>query len=362
MDEFAIDGHKLMYHPERVAAWLAAGDDWDKLKKVYPVYVEISPIGACNHRCAFCALDYMGYQPRRLDTAVMADRLAEMGARGVRSVMFAGEGEPLLHTGIGDMVEAAHRAGIRTSFTTNGVLLTEKFVERSLDKVSWVKVSCNAGTPATHAAIHGCPEGDFAAVVANLRRAVAAREAHGWGVRIGVQILLLPENAGEVETLARICRDEIGADYLVVKPYSQHKKSETTRYAGIDYAPYLDLAERLKAFDTDRFSVVFRARTMQHYCRDKDYATCLSTPFFWAYISSAGDLVSCSAFLGDARFSLGNVMEKSFTAVWEGEGRRRSLEMMRGLDIAECRSNCRMDKINSYLWRLRHPAAHDDFI
>ncbi|MEW5772159.1 MAG: radical SAM protein [Thermodesulfobacteriota bacterium] len=362
MDEFAIDGHKLMFHPERVAAWLAAGDDWEKQKKVYPVYVEVSPIGACNHRCTFCALDYMGYQPRRLDPSVMADRLAEMGEKGVRSVMFAGEGEPLLHTGIDHMVEAAHRAGIRTAFTTNGVLLGERFVEESLAKVSWIKASCNAGAPATHAAIHGCSEGDFPKVVANLRRAVAARDDHGWGARIGVQLLLLPENAAEVETLARICRDEIGADYLVVKPYSQHKKSETRRYADIDYTSYLDLAERLKGMETERFAVVFRARTMLSYHRDKAYATCFSTPFFWAYVSSAGDLVSCSAFLGDARFSLGNIMSHGFAEVWEGPGRRRSLDMMRGLDIAECRSNCRMDKVNSYLWRLRHPGAHDDFI
>lgn len=362
MDAYAIDGHKLMFHPDRVAAWLAAGNDWEALKKVYPIYVEVSPIGACNHRCLFCALDYMGYEPRRLDTAVMCERLAEMGHRGVRSVMFAGEGEPLLHTGINEMVDAAFAAGIDTSFTTNGVLLNEKFIERSLAKVSWIKVSCNAGSAGTYEAVHRCPPGDFARVRTNLRRAVEAREAQGLGVRIGLQILLLPENASEVEALARICRDEIGADYLVVKPYSQHKKSETKRYESIDYAPYLALRERLAELNTERFSVIFRAATMQNYSRAKGYATCCSTPFFWAYVSSAGDLVSCSAFLGDERFHLGNIMTESFGDVWEGEGRKKSLEMMRTLCIEECRSNCRMDKINSYLWRLRHPGAHDNFI
>lgn len=362
MDDHAIDSHKLMFHPDRVAAWLRAGDDWEALKQIYPVYVEISPIGACNHRCRFCALDYMGYAPRRLDPDVMALRLAEMGEKGVRAVMFAGEGEPLLHTGLARMVQDAFAAGIKTSLTTNGVFLRQPFVEQALDKLSWIKASCNAGTSETYAAIHNCPPGDFDTVMRNLREAVETRDRLALGTTIGVQLLLLPENAHEVETLALRCRDEVGVDYLVVKPYSQHKKSHTRRYEAMDYAPYLALRQRLEALGTPRFQVVFRARTMENLARGKAYDACCATPFFWAYVSSAGDLVSCSAFLGDERFRLGNILEQGFAQVWEGEGRRQALETMRSLDIGQCRDNCRMDKVNAYLWRLRHPRPHDDFI
>ena len=68
-DEFRIDSHKLIFHPRRGNAWLA-GD------QIYPLYAEISPSGACNHRCTFCALDYMEYKPRFLDTMVLKERLA----------------------------------------------------------------------------------------------------------------------------------------------------------------------------------------------------------------------------------------------------------------------------------------------
>ena len=48
MDYLRIDSHKLNYHPARIAEWLDAGKDWEKIKKVYPIYVEASPSGACN--------------------------------------------------------------------------------------------------------------------------------------------------------------------------------------------------------------------------------------------------------------------------------------------------------------------------
>ena len=56
MDKYRIDSHKLIYHVDRVHAWQQG-------ENVYPIYMEISPAGTCNHRCTFCALDYMECLP-----------------------------------------------------------------------------------------------------------------------------------------------------------------------------------------------------------------------------------------------------------------------------------------------------------
>lgn len=130
MDKYAIDSHKLIYHPKRVAQFLDVQDSWGKAKSVYPIYIEVSPVGACNHRCTFCAVDYIGYKSNMLDAGLFSERLHEMGALGVKSIMYAGECEPLLHKKINDMVEA-----------TNATVVNAEFIDRSLPLTSWMKAS-----------------------------------------------------------------------------------------------------------------------------------------------------------------------------------------------------------------------------
>lgn len=366
MDKFQIDSHKLIYHPQRVADYLAAGNDWEKAKTVYPIYVEVSPVGACNHRCTFCAVDYIGYKHRMLDPVVYSERVAEMGELGVKSIMFAGEGEPLLHKRIHDMARDTVDAGIDVSFTTNATALGEKFVEQSLPLTSWIKVSINAGTAETYSAIHQTKERDFALVISNLKRAVAARDRDGGKCAIGLQALLLPENAAEIETLVKIARDEIGVDYIVVKPYSQHLFSNTEMYKDVNYSGYLGMADTLQAYNTDRFNVVFRLNTMKKYHEDESqrYNKCNATPFFWAYIMADGAVSGCSAYLLEDMFMFGNINDGSFKEIWEGARRQRCFDHVRNtLDIKDCRKNCRMDEVNRYLFNLQEDRVdHVNFI
>lgn len=355
MDKFRIDSHKLHFHPRRVADWLAG-------ENIPPLYMEISPSGACNHRCVFCGLDFMGYKPRFLPLDTVCERLTELGKMGLKSLMFAGEGEPLLHRNISEMAEHAHASGIDVAFTTNGVLLQEDKIQRLLPVSEWIKISCNAGTAKTYASIHRTKAEDFDRVFRNLEAAVDFRKRRKLTCTLGLQALLLPENRGEMEELACRCRD-LGLDYLVIKPYSQHPQGESRRYETINYQDEQLLETTLADMNSPAFQVVFRADTMQRWddC-SRDYSRCQALPF-WSYIDAAGNVWGCSVYLNDDRFFYGNIMEQCFRDIWEGSRRKKSLQWVEEeMDPTNCRINCRMDKINSYLWNLRHPPAHVNFI
>lgn len=355
-DRYLLDSHKLHLHPERVAQWLSAKSIDDKMK-VFPLYVEVSPVGHCNHRCTFCAVDYIGYKPRSLDYKVLARCIQNMSERGVKSIMFAGEGEPLLHKEINDVVSWTKANGIDVAFTTNGVLMNDKFIEESLHNVTWIKVSLNAGDPDVYAQVHKTKREDFYTVFRNIQKAVAWKEIHGLKTSIGIQTVVLPENIHTVEDLISEAR-LAGVDYVVLKPYSQHHSS-VNKYE-IDYAEW---DEKLSALveDTPYFKVIYRRESAL--AKEFSYDKCHSTPNFWAYIMSDGSVYSCSAYLLDERFNLGNINEQSFEAIWLGNKRRKNLEYVENqLDISECRLNCRMDKANTYLSQLKNPKEHDNFI
>lgn len=354
-DEFRIDSHKLIFHPRRVSQWLAS-------ELIYPVYMEVSPSGACNHRCTFCALDYAGYRPRFISTDIFIGRLAELGRLGIKSIMYGGEGEPLLHKDIAEIIKCTKSSGIDAAITTNGTLLTGELFRQIAESVSWIKVSIDAGTPETYAKLHGTKADDFNRVMDNLSTVVNIVRATGSACTLGAQLILLPENVNEVEILARRVKD-IGLKYLVVKPYSHNNKSITSTYKNLDYSPFLYLEERLDCFNDDDFRVIFRSNAMnKSFVREKTYDKCLALPF-WSYIDSGGNVRGCGAYLGDDRFLYGNVYESSFQDIWMGQPRMKSLEMVACiLDPSDCRVNCRMDEINRFLWKIKNPPAHINFV
>lgn len=354
VDSFNIDSHKLIYHPREVNNWLKGQD-------IYPIYVEISPSRGCNQRCIFCALDYLKHKPLYLDAQVLKKFLNSISKRGTKSVMFAGEGEPLLHKNISELITFARSAGLDTAVTTNGALLSKGLLTQIIPALSWLRISLNAGKATTYAAIHRAAPEDFRRVIRNIETAVKLKRDKRYSCTLGVQFLLLNENYKEAALLAGIL-SRMGADYLIIKPYSQHPRSFNRLKSRLDYKKFLFLEDKLKKYGGKNFQVIFRRQTMDKLKKHKPYRECLGF-YFWAYLASDGDLYACSTFLGDKRFIYGNLYKDNFGKIWKGEKRKKILKMMAGRwDIKRCRDLCRLDNINRYLWELKNPSSHVNFI
>ncbi|MFH1847196.1 MAG: radical SAM protein [Candidatus Omnitrophota bacterium] len=354
MDIYRIDSHKLMYHVDRV-------NRWEKGETVAPVYMEIAPSGGCNHRCIFCALDYIGYDHIFLDTKTLKNTIKDAAKCGVKSVMFAGEGEPLLHKDIAEIISFTKKTGIDVAVTTNAVFLKKDLLEKILKHLSWIRISLNAATAKNYQKIHRCMKGDFKKVISNLKTAVKVKRKNRLDCAIGVQILLIPENKSEIIKLARMLKN-IGVDYLTIKPFSKHPKSRCDISPKFDYSSFLRLEKNLKKIEDKKFKILFRSGTMRKLKEERGYKHCLGLPF-WAYISASGDVCACSAYLGDEKFVYGNIYKKKLSAILKSERRRKILKMAANkLNTEDCREICRLDEINRYLWEIKNPSKHINFI
>lgn len=351
-EDIRIDSHKLIYHPERVARWLRG-------ELIYPIEIEIGISGACNHRCVFCAVDYMGYQPRMLDADVLMRNLEVLGKKGLKSVIYAGEGEPLLHPSAPDIFVRTKAAGIDVAASTNGVLFTRAKLEACLQSLTWVRYSIAGATDATYEKIHQCAPGDLQRALANMAEAVEVKCARGLGVTLGAQLLLLPENKDEVVTLAKTVRD-IGFDYLTVKPFSQHPQSKAK--LTVDYSESLEIQREVMTCETEGFKVYFRTQAIENLVHEKPYTRCHGLCFM-SYMDSGGDMYPCCVLMGRPDFSYGNIYEDDIGKIWESTRAQEIRALFDGDRIRrECREACRLDEINKYLDALKRPGAHVNFI
>jgi MoaA/NifB/PqqE/SkfB family radical SAM enzyme len=237
-DEFRIDSHKLILHPERVLKWLRG-------ESIYPICMEISPSGSCNHRCVFCGLDYLGYKPVFLDKDLILKNLKSMKEKGLKSIVAAGEGEPLLNKNTPAIINEAKSFGLDVAMSSNGVLFSRESAKECLASLTWIRFSVNAGSDKTHQIVHRGGSEDFSKALANIENAVAIKRDNGLSSTIGVQMLLIPENSHEVVSFAKKLK-EIGVDYFTVKPFSKHPKSTCIIDPAFDYRKYLQMDEELK--------------------------------------------------------------------------------------------------------------------
>lgn len=353
-EDLRMDSHKLIYHPERVL-------DWMNGKNIYPIEVEISPSGTCNHRCIFCGLDYLEYKPNFLDKDLILKNLKEMKENGLKSVLVAGEGEPLLNKNTTNIVNEAKAYGLDIGMSSNGVLFDDTISKEILKSLTWVRFSVNAGSNETHKMVHKGKENDFETVIKNISYAVEHKKKNKLKTTIGVQMLLIPETKEDVLSFAKRLK-EVGVDYFTVKPFSKHPQSHCSIDPKFNYEEYLPLEKELNKLKTNTYNIIFRSNSMKKLKETyKKYDKCYGIPF-WVYIDSSANVWPCIAYIGKEKFLYGNLKEKSFVDMWNDERHKEVLEHISNLDITCCRELCRLDAINRYLYELKNPGEHVNFI
>lgn len=350
---FNLDGHKLHYHPHRVGTFF-------EQKDCYPLYMEVSPVGSCNHRCTFCAYDYIGYPNRKLDKNVFLKFIDDVSSKGMKSILYAGEGEPLMHPDIGEFITYTKNKGIDVGLFTNGELLEKRLNEKIFHSLTFIRFSVNAGDEKTYFEIH--KKNVFNKIINNIRYCVKLKNEHNLDTTLGMQFVLLPENIKSVENIVKIA-SQIGVDYIAIKPFVQQSDKQFYQMRRQFKLNELEeLFTKLETYSHDTFTVTARVNAFENYGK-REYKNCLGCAFT-TVLNSAGELASCLPYWDKKEFIYGNINKESFNHIWNGEKRKKiKFHLENTLDVKTCPPNCRPNVINNYLYELKKPKiSHINFI
>jgi len=147
MNEFS--GLKAVWHIDKIK-------DLREGKKIVPTHVQLILSDLCNQNCHFCAYrmeggftsKYFGGNPNRfIPTEKALEILDDCKEAGVKAIEFTGGGEPTVHKHWVQIIEHAQMLGLQTGLVTNGVRLKDHPI---LEKLTWLRISLDAGTPETY--------------------------------------------------------------------------------------------------------------------------------------------------------------------------------------------------------------------
>lgn len=351
VDKYLMDGHKLLWHVDRV-------NDWLNGKRIAPLHIDVGLSKGCNIRCEYCFGVLQGnfyrkgsevYFPRE----PLLRYVREAGEIGVRSMAFVGEGEPLLNPNVYEAIVEGKKAGVDIALGTNGILLdTSRIGEEALEHLSWIRFNLSAASDEAYRRVHRSKE--FTTVLNKIRFAVATKKRKNLDLTIGIQMVLIPTNVDQVVSLAKLGK-ELGVDYLVIKQCSDTVENALGVYKKMDeYDNFYDILKEAESISSGDYNVIAKWKKITNKGK-RSYDECLGVPFL-LYSSGNGRLYPCGAFFDfkEEEYQMGDLVKQSFKEILESDRYWDVVEKVKQIDVhKKCYSNCRTHCINEFLWDLK---------
>ncbi len=152
-----------------------------------------------------------------MSISLLRDALTDASAEGYSAVGVSG-GEPLLYKPLYQLLEHAHQSGMKTTVTSNGMLLTEKRLEVLRGVVDLLAISLD-GVPTSHNRMRAS-EHAFETMVARLE---GVRQS---GIPFGFIFTLTQHNLHELEWVANFALEH-RAKLLQVHPLEEVGRART---------------------------------------------------------------------------------------------------------------------------------------
>ena len=208
---YQLRSHKLLHHPKEIK-------DYQEGKMFPPIFIEFGPVGGCNHRCVHCYVQkILNTPPEMMDTDVYIRFMEEIGDYGVKAIVLAGVGEPLLHKATPRAIEGAVKHGTDVGLFTNGIPLNEKNIPSLLDNLTYIRFTINGSNKNNYAKTHQTSEKDWDKLLKNLDMLANYKQKRNSKCTLGVYTVLFEDNLPDLLKWIKHVKS-LDFDYIIAKP------------------------------------------------------------------------------------------------------------------------------------------------
>ena len=293
-----------------------------------PFYATVDVTRRCNLRCPGCRyhtssrdMSSPGDQSiQDLSLSLFKKLCAELKDMRTPEIVLSGEGEPLLHSDIFDLIAAGASSGFRMKLFTNGTLLTEANCQRLFDAgLHTLQVSLWANSSQEYEEIYaGSPPATFEKVVAGVKRLMVLK--HDCKSRYPKVVLHQPITAKNIQQIeGRIELQRLtGCDALsfsVLRTMRNEFTHEALTLQGEERLREVlpKMRRRLDALCVKHniADVLMRYKIGE---RVWEKAPCY-IPWIEVRIKVDGTVLICD----QSTVSLGNIKDSSFAQIWNNE-------------------------------------------
>jgi MoaA/NifB/PqqE/SkfB family radical SAM enzyme len=348
MSKLILDGHKLMWHRERVEAWLRG-------ERIAPITIDCSLTRRCTYRCVYCYGQLQSNDEKKMTRDVIFRFLDDAAEIGVKAVSFVSDGESTCSSYLYDAILRGRENGLDMALGTNGYLLKDERLGDILPALTYLRFNISAAGPDRYSEIHGCKREAFLKVINTVKESVRTKKAKDLDVTIGLQMVLLPEFEDQIIPLAKLGK-EIGVDYLVIK----HCSDDEMGNLGVDYSRYhemIDILKEAEMYSDDRYTVKVKWSKILSMGK-RNYSCCYGPPFIMQF-SGSGLVAPCGMLFHSRykKYHIGNIADKSFKAIWQSDRYWEVVNLIASEKFdarTMCGSLCLQHKVNEFLWDLKH--------
>lgn len=288
-----------------------------------PMTISIEPTTACNLRCPECPSGLRAFsRPTGNLKQDFFRRTIDELHKQLIYLIFYFQGEPYINPGFLDMVKYAKDKGIYTITSTNGHFLNDdnakKTIESGLDRMI---ISVDGTTQETYENYR--KEGNLEAVLQGARNIVKWKKKLNSSTPHTIfQFLVVKPNEHQIDEIYKLAED-IGIDEVKLKTAQVYEYEK-----GNDLIPTIEKYSRYKKNKDGTYSV--KNKLLNH-CW-KLWHACVIT---WD-----GLVVPC-CFDKDAQHRLGDMKDKSFKEIWQGDDYDKfRKQLLKGRDQIDICKNC----------------------